>query len=94
MKKSYLLVFNSQLGTLETVKNMLNGMPMVEKWRYDLPNAFYIVSQHTARQIAEQLYAIGGKKGMFILTEIPGNSWGWLTNESWYLIQNHEYKPK
>ena len=92
VKKSYLLVYSGDMGDRNTVKNMLNELYMVEKWRYDLPNCFYIVSEYSAKQISEQLRAKSFNNGKFIISEIPSNSYGWLTDASWYLIQNHQYK--
>jgi hypothetical protein len=69
-------------------------MPEVTHWRYDLPHAFYLISEHDAKSLAAKLFELAGKKGLFIITEISSNSFGWLTGASWYLIQNKEYKPK
>lgn len=94
MKKSYLLVYSGTMGDRETLKNALNGLHMIEKWRYDLPNCFYLVSKHSARQISEELRELLSNKGRFIVSEIPPNSYGWLSDGSWHLIQNKTYKPK
>ena len=94
MTKAYLLAYSSSLGDRDAVKSILNGLTSVSKWRYDLPNSVYIISDHSARQLAEEIRRAAGDKGRFLVTEIPDNSWGWITGESWYLIQNHSYKPK
>lgn len=94
MKYAYLLAYDSDLGNREVVKGILDQIYMVEKWRYDMPNSFYIVSEYSSRQIAEEIRRLAGQTGRFIITEIPSNSYGWLTNDSWYLIQNKTYKPK
>jgi hypothetical protein len=95
MSKAFLLAFSDSLGTQEQVKNWLNSIPEVSTWRFDMPHSFYIVSGADAKTIAEKLrVASGHEKGRFIVTEIPSNSWGYLTDESWYLIQNLKTKPK
>jgi len=94
MKKAYLLLYDSFLGDRDAVKDTLNQMYMIDKWRYDMPNSFYIISEYSAEQIANEIRKKSGDKGKFIVSEIPANSYGWLTNESWYLIQNKVYKPK
>jgi hypothetical protein len=93
MKKAYLLVYDSFLGNRDEVKDILNHMYMIDKWRYDMPNSFYIISEYSAEQIAKEIRKITGDKGKFIVSELQANSYGWLTKESWYLIQNKEYKP-
>lgn len=94
MTKAYLLAYSADFGDRERVKAIINSTGMVDKWRTDLPNAFYLISQYSAKQLVDQMRAASGDKGRFIVTEIPSNSHGWLTGDSWYLIQNHAYKPK
>ena len=94
MRKAYLLVYSAEVGDREKVKAALNGMVTIAKWRYDLPNAFYVISDYTAREIGDELRSATGDHGKFIVTEIPANSYGWLTPGSWYLIQKLDYKPK
>lgn len=94
MSKAYLFVYDQTTGDREKVKAVLNGISMVNKWRYDMPNTFYIISDYTAEQLARAIRKSIGDKGRFIVSEIPSNSFGWLTGESWYLIQNKKYKPK
>lgn len=95
MKKSYLLVFNGLLGNREQVKNLLESMPQISSWRTDLPNAFYIISSDDANTLAYALRDIAAKQGLgvnarFIIAEMNDNKQGWLTPESWYLINNKE----
>lgn len=93
MKKAYLLVYDSSFGNRDAVKGILNQIYMIEKWRYDMSNSFYLISEYSAEQIANEIRNKSGDKGRFIVSEIPANSYGWLTSESWYLIQNKVYKP-
>jgi hypothetical protein len=94
MKRAYLFAYSALLGTFEQVKAHLDSMPSVETWRTDIPNTFYLISEVTAKQIADELHARSGQSvGRFIVTEIPANSYGWLTAESWFLIQNLRHKP-
>jgi hypothetical protein len=94
MRKAYLLAYSSTLGTQDEVKECLNTLPQVITWRLDLPNAIYIISEEEALTLAELIRKCRGGKGRFIITEIPSNSNGWLTPESWFLIQNKRQKPK
>ena len=78
MKKAYLLIYDDEVGTREEIKNILNRMQIVETWRYDMPNMFYIISTYSAQQIAQQIRELSGDKGRLIVTENTGNSYGWL----------------
>ena len=92
MKKAYLFVYNDDVGTRDEVKKTLSEMPEITHWRYDMPNCFYVISEASAKQLAEHLRQLK-PNGMFIFTEMAGNEYGWLTSESWYLIQKKAYKP-
>jgi hypothetical protein len=68
-------------------------LPEIITWRYDQPHAFYLISNKDAKTIAARLHDLAGGKGRFIVSEITDNSSGWITTESWYLIQNKQQKP-
>jgi len=94
MRKAYLLVYDPNTGDRDSVKGILDQMYLIDKWRYDMPNCFYIISEYSAEQIAKEIREKSDSSGRFIVSQIPANSFGWLTAESWYLIQNKVYKPK
>jgi hypothetical protein len=93
MKKAYLLTFSGTIGSQEQIAALLNLMGnIVTTWRYDLPHAFYLISPYDAKTIAESLYDLlpikSKPSARLIVTEISGNSWGWLTKESWDVIRS------
>jgi hypothetical protein len=93
MKKVYIFSYSDALGTREQIKDALNGMSIIETWRYDIPHTFYLVSESSARDISEALHkALGG--GRFIVAEIGGNYWGRGAKDTWYFIQNKRVRPK
>ena len=94
MRKAYLLVHSETLGSRDQVKAVLNRLPEVLTWRYDLPHSFYILSETDAGTLARRIREESGNKGRFIVTEIASNKYGWLTPESWYLINQKRTKPK
>jgi hypothetical protein len=95
MKKAYLFAFSNTLGTQKELENTLNSIPEVITWRYDMPNAFYVISNADAGVLSDAIRErTKNTNGRFIITEIPENRQGWLTNESWHLIRNKEHKPK
>ena len=81
------------MGTQVQVGELLNKIPEVTLWRYDMPNAFYVISEASAQMIGEKLQALVSGKGRCLITEISPNGFGWLTNESWYIIRNKEKPP-
>lgn len=95
MKRAYLLAYSDTVGNQEKMAGFLGQLQdIISHWRYDMPNSFYLVSTADAKTIASRLRTLTGDSGRFIVSEITDNSWGWLTDESWYLIKQKEYKPK
>ena len=103
MKKIYLLIYNSGLGTRDEIKAILDALPQVISWRYDLPNAFFIVSESNAKELAEVIRAraleisIDREKGMFLIVDITDSDnidslYGWLAQESWFFMFDHMLK--
>lgn len=92
MRKAYLLVFSENFGIQEQVKNCLNNSNSILIWRYDMANAFYLISHLNAVEIARELRS-NFPSGRFIVSEITSNSYGWLTKGSWHLIQHKELEP-
>jgi hypothetical protein len=93
MRMAYLLVYNDALGSREDVKGCLEGMSDVITWKYDLPHAFYIISEADARTLGKTIRERIGD-GRFLITEITANKGGWLPKETWYLLNNKVQKPK
>lgn len=97
MRKSYIFVYSDKLGSREEVKQLINKIPEIIHWRYDLPNCFYIVSEESAKTLSSLIMNKGkGKSARFVINEFNESVEyeGILTVDSWYLIQNKKYKPK
>lgn len=63
---------------------------MVLTWRYELPNCFFLVSQHYAPDLGNALF---GTRPSYLLTEIGTNYWGALLADSWYLFEKKDLPP-
>lgn len=86
MKRLYVLIFGFP-ATLESVRAVVDTMPEILAWRYDLPNAFYLLSYHTAEQIAQSYRTRRRNEGMFLVVEINRlNMQGWLSQDTWHLL--------
>ncbi|HXT62914.1 MAG TPA: hypothetical protein VN696_07755 [Pyrinomonadaceae bacterium] len=94
MKKVYLLAYSMTLGTQEEVIACLNTIPGL-LWRSDMTNSFYLISEKSAEELVAAIRKCREGKGRFLITEIhPQNKQGWLTPDTWYLINNKTHKPR
>lgn len=85
MRKAYLLVYSNSLGSRDEVKNCVDNSQEILLWRYDMPNSFYLISEHSADQISEMIRnELGNNR--FLVTEISSNKQGWLPRKTWDLI--------
>lgn len=82
---TYLFVYSDDFGTREDVKVLVEGIREIVDWRYDLPNAFYLVSDKTADQLAD-LFISRKPNGRFLITEIVSNRQGWLPQSTWEFL--------
>jgi len=94
MRKAYILAHSTTLGSVEQVKAWLNEIPQIIHWRRDLPYCFYLISEASAQDLAKALRVKASNKGRFIISEVTSNKQGWLTSESWYMLNNKRHKPK
>jgi hypothetical protein len=93
MRHAYILVYSDILGTREEVTKCMDSISQVLTWRYDMPNSFYIISDNSADEIARAINKFTGKTN-FLVSEITSNKQGWLSEETWYLINNKTHKPE
>ena len=93
MRKAYIFVYSDKLGTRDEVIKCLDNILEVHTWRYDMPNSFYIISDYSADEIAHSIHNFTGKT-RFIVSEITSNKQGWLSEETWFLINNKYHKSK
>ena len=98
MRKAYLLVYSSTLGTRDEVKSYLTSIPQIKTWRYEMPYSFFLISEEDANTLVKLIKTASAAKGedtRFFITEIPEtNRQGWITPSSWYFIKNKTVKPK
>lgn len=86
-KKSYLLAFSESLGSQEKIKSCLDKLSEVDSWRFDMPYAFYIISDKSASTIASAITSELGN-GRFLITEITSNKQGRLPRAAWTFIND------
>jgi len=93
MRKAYILVYSDNLGSRAQVKECIDNISEVITWRCDMPNSFYLISENSANEIASAIHNYTGKT-KFLVTEITSNKQGWLSKDTWYLINNKKHQPK
>jgi hypothetical protein len=94
MKKSYLFLYDGNVGTREQMKDVLNIMSRVYTWRFDIPNCFYVISEFSAQQLYDEFIEINGTNGRFMFIEASANRQGQMLPDTWYLLTNKTHKPK
>ena len=95
MRKSYLLVYSSSVGSYSKVKETINSLDEITTWRHELNNTFFLVSTYSAHEISSAFRnSLNHSSGRFIISEITQNKQGWLTSDGWYVINKKKLKPK
>lgn len=85
-KKSYVLIYSDDLGTREEVRDFLDAQSKILNWRWELPNAFFLVSELSAHELAALVHRLN-EKARFLITEYAAvNSEGWLGNNAWKIL--------
>ncbi len=84
----YLFIYSNDFGDREAVKTILNGMPEIVDWRYDLPNTFYLESEEEADKLAD-LIIEQKADARFLLVEVSKNRQGWLPKATWEFLNRN-----
>ena len=83
---TYLLAFGRDFGPTEDVQKLLSKMPEIEFWYRCLPNAIFITSRLSARELHRALRKVHG--GRCIILDCDTDYSGWLPKKAWRLIKN------
>lgn len=88
MRRLFVLLYDDALGTRQELQMAINATaPIVLEWRFDLPNSFFLISEATAKTIAEAI-RFRRPNGRFVVLEAGGDYWGWDHPETWHMFQN------
>lgn len=83
------MVYADNLGTREQIKNVLNGMPEVEHWRFDMPNSFYIYSDASAKELLDKIRIARGGTGRCVMVKMD-QYYGWLPDKTWEFFKKND----
>ena len=92
MRRAYLFIYSPDVGTRDEVKDFIDTCPEVAHWRYDLPNAFYLVSEASADELYAAIQGFNAKRGRFLVCEVGANKQGWPPRKTWTLLNTHSYR--
>jgi hypothetical protein len=92
--KAFIFIYNGGASEREEFVEILDNVPEVYTWRYDMVSCFYILSDHTAQQISAAIEKKSQKTERHIVTQLGEEYWGRLTGESWHFLQKLEHKPE
>ena len=94
MRRAYLFLYADELGTRDEIKEFLNARPEVLYWRYDLPNTFYLISEHNAQELTDAIHAFNKHSASYLVSEVGANTDGWLVEATWNLLNAKYPKTK
>ena len=77
-RHAYLFIYDDDAGAREEIRGYIDKLPEILNWRCDMPHAFYLVSECSAREVAEKIRSFTGDEGRFLVSEVTGNKQGWL----------------
>jgi len=84
MKKNYLFVYADSLGDREAVKKIIDSIPQIDNWLYDIPNSFYLKSESSADHLVDLIKEkVKAEHLVYFITEIHSNRQGYLTKDVW-----------
>ena len=83
----YLFVYSDRTGDRESMKNMLNSIPEIVNWRYDMPNSFYLQTEKSAQELTDIFVRKLNKNDKrFLISEITNNRQGYLPGDTWKFL--------
>lgn len=85
-RRAYLLIYSGGVGTREEVRDYLDNLPEILNWRYDVPHAFYLISECNADEITNLILRFSKGEGRFLVSEVVDNSQGLLPRGAWRFL--------
>lgn len=84
--KTYLFIYSDAMCNRDTIKTAIAGIPEIIRWRYDIPNSFYIHSKASADELTAKIANKFPGRKCFLFVEISENRQGYLSKETWNFI--------
>ena len=84
--RTYLFIYSDAMCNRDTIKTAIAGIPEIIRWRYDIPNSFYIHSNASADELTAKIANKFPGRKCFLFVEIFENRQGYLSKETWNFI--------
>ena len=84
--RTYLFIYSDAMCNRDTIKTAIAGIPEIIRWRYDIPNSFYIHSNASADELTAKIANKFPGRKCFLFVEISENRQGYLSKETWNFI--------
>ena len=94
MRRAYLFLYDQSVGARQHVKKIIDSMPSVITWRFDMPNCIYVISKESASELAKEFEGVHGTQGRFMFVEVTGTRQGRMPEKTWYLLRHMRHLPK
>lgn len=96
MKKSYVFIYNAELGSREEIRSFISNCAIIDTWRFELPQTFFIVSKNDSSDICARIREhFGEEKGGYLVIEYSeSNAEGMMLERSWDLLSDKKLPPK
>lgn len=89
MRRVYLFVYSDLMGNRDAMRELVDSIPQILDWCYDMPNSFYIISVLSANELSEVIRSsYSGSHARFIISEITENRQGYLPKKTWDFIKS------
>ncbi len=86
---TYLLVYSDSTGSREFMVDVLDSLHQVSRWRYDMPNSFYIKSSYSAQELVDAIVdKLCSHERRFLIVEVNDNRQGYLTRKTWDFLNS------
>ena len=86
--RPYLLVFNDQLVPRQQMLNFLDTRSEVLNWYAFLPAGIFVISEHSAHELAAVIHQEFPIVFFIINEVVPGRNNGYLPMVAWEFINN------
>lgn len=85
----YLFIYSNSFGIREDISQFLSSNTIIEHWRFDMPNCYYLASNSSAQVIAQSIQDQFPNR-RFLISRITEYEYqGWLPRATWNFIRDN-----
>jgi hypothetical protein len=85
----YLFAYSNGFGLREDISHFLSSCSLVQNWRFDMPNCYYIASDNSAQEIAKAIQDEFPNKRFLVTQMLADKYQGWLPRSTWNFIREN-----